>query len=425
MQTFAALLAAQGRLDQALAAGWMVRLGKSLDELHAHGLAHGAVSPVALLVEEASPWSRGVLLRASGDVSPRFRSPERGVNGQSSPADDRWAWAMMLFTAVTGELSASLEPPASPGSAGLSSLSEHGIDNPALQGFLTSCFSPKLADRPATTADLWSRMELMIGIGSTLPLLEDDPEGRPEGALVPPPLGTIPTSPGGRGSFGGASLFVVGALAVTALVLGSFSGLRAATESRPAMTPEPEPDASSSVRWTGVPSEQTVPLLVVSADAPELRRPEPVTQCLDAAVGERVRDAATAVCGEHDLLAILAIVRATVKGTAAEKRWEAMGWYDLAAVAAVQGRCCPLTPLPTLDAPERCGAAPALHAVQQIAKRRASREEVLAPTASFGAAARCSLHAGYSEARKLHRATVKPHDEAAFVAFFVGLLRGP
>lgn len=104
METLRAHLSRAGALRKPDAIGWCVRLAKRIEQLHNLGVAHGNISLECLLVASTAPSSRGVLIdirRAPASVA--FHSPERAQGGQISPADDAWAIAMTLFTALTGK----------------------------------------------------------------------------------------------------------------------------------------------------------------------------------------------------------------------------------------------------------------------------------------------------------------------------------
>lgn len=402
METLAVRLAdpSRGPLPLAEAAGWLARLAKSLDALHAVGRAHGSLSPASLAMAESSPFGAGALLVGDSQDNVLYRSPERGPGGSPSPADDRWAWAVLLHVAIVG----------APPTAGLPALAEY----PGVQAFLSGCLSPEAARRPQHTAELWDAMERLLGLAGTLAPLD-----------VPAPLGfvvtggaAVPSSPtygGGRLALGG--VFVVALL--TAIGLGGTRATRDKLAASSSTTDEP----ASTVLSPYAPAT-TLAAPALSADAPELRDVKPVDQCLERGVGAAPREDYAQMCNERDALALLASVRGIVKGTPAQRTWEALGWYDLAAVVTLQARCCPLVLSPKADAPDACPLEDKLRGLQIVAKRRAPAVELDAAlveaTDAYGAAATCSLR-GYSASRKTHRATITAEDRSAFLAFARGL----
>lgn len=395
MQPFASLFAdpAAGPLDIHQAAGWLLRLAKNLDALHAQNRAHGALSERVVLVEERSPFERGTLLSDDGQVSLPHRSPERGAAGPPSAADDRWAWAVLLHQAVTG----GLPDPAHE----LPGLSAH----PALQAFLRRCFAPSLSDRPASAAALGDAMERIIGAGNALGPLETEPT---PGQVAPK-----------HGGFGGGRGLLVVAAGLSLLVVVSFAALRQTADKLNAPTPPPDLPAELPAPSASA----ALPVPALSLDAPELRGAVPVEQCVERMVGAGIADPQAAFCTPRDALVLVETIRGAVKGKPAQKKWDALGWYDLPAAVAAQARCCPLVFAPTLDTPPSCATDAALASVQAVARRKPSvapgDPALLAAAKTYGEAAVCSSKR-FSDTKKAHRPAVGPGEEAAFLATFAG-----
>jgi hypothetical protein len=415
------LLAAQGPMSLLPAAGWLARLGKTLDEMHRRGEAHGALSSRAVVVEEASPLAGGTLLPGrllTGPQPPAYRSPERGVDGPASPADDRWAWAVLLAELLLGSL------PTTPlvGRRGEEVLGRE--DRDALSDFLTTCWAPEPAARPNSAAGLATAMERLLDVAAPLP-----PLGFEGGFGPAPTTGASPTPP----AFGGGFAALGGLLLLAALAAAAFVGLSRRGDGKPEVSDQTDAPIASTDPVRALVQAPTPPspsLSAIPADAPELvgQGTSSVEACVAKVVGAPIESAFESVCGERDALLALNVLREALRGTPAQRRWDALGWYDLAAVVAVQGRCCPLTPSPTLDTPASCGVVEALQEVQDVAKLRRlaalkhppptepSPREQAAKT-RFGAAATCALH-GYSDARKAHRAAVTPTEARGFSEFF-------
>lgn len=381
---------AEGPLEMSQAAGWLLRLAKSLDAIHAQRRAHGALSAAVILAEERSPFGQGKLLAANGQASLAYRSPERGAHGPPSAADDRWACAVLLHFLLTGAL-----PDAARTLPALAA-------TPDVQAFLQGCFAVAERDRPASAAALCAAMERLIGVGSSLGPLE----------MVGAPGQGAPLA----SRFGGGALLLA---AGGALGLILFVALLAPQMTGPKLNkPTPGPDVPDEP----APPASTLAVPVLSADAPELRM-VPTGQCLERVLGEGVEvpDAQASFCGARDALVLVSSVRTAVKGKPSQKKWDALGWYDLPAAVALQARCCPLVFAPTVDTPPSCATDEALRSVQVLARKRpritSDDPTLLAAAKVFGTAATCSSKR-FSDTKKAHRASVSAADEAAFLAVF-------
>ena len=102
MQTLAGRISSAEGLSAADAVGWVIRLAKTLEPIHALGVAHGAVSADAVQIQDASPTSVGHILtpRTLHD-QPAYHSPERAGGEGTSPEDDTWAAAVTLYHVLT------------------------------------------------------------------------------------------------------------------------------------------------------------------------------------------------------------------------------------------------------------------------------------------------------------------------------------
>ncbi|WP_437657082.1 hypothetical protein [Sorangium sp. So ce1182] len=105
METLAARIARAGPLPDRDAVGWVVRLAKRVDSLHARGTVHGRLSAACVVMEGEPCASRGWLsdpLATPAFVS--YRSPERAAGEGPSRQDDTWALAVTLYVALSGRL---------------------------------------------------------------------------------------------------------------------------------------------------------------------------------------------------------------------------------------------------------------------------------------------------------------------------------
>jgi hypothetical protein len=104
VKTLADRIARDGPVNELDAVGWAIRLAKRLEALHTLGVAHGSVSPACIVSSAVERTSKGYLADVQFTTGmPAFQSPERIVGGDLSPADDTWAVAATLYTALTGK----------------------------------------------------------------------------------------------------------------------------------------------------------------------------------------------------------------------------------------------------------------------------------------------------------------------------------
>ncbi|WP_437926480.1 hypothetical protein WMF37_46985 [Sorangium sp. So ce291] len=105
METLAARIARAGPLPDRDAVGWVVRLAKRIEKLHARGTVHGRLSAACVVMEGEPCASRGWL--SDPLATPAFvgyRSPERAAGEGPSRQDDTWALAVTLYVALSGRL---------------------------------------------------------------------------------------------------------------------------------------------------------------------------------------------------------------------------------------------------------------------------------------------------------------------------------
>lgn len=104
METLADRITRDGPVKELDAVGWAIRLAKRLEALHVLGVAHGSVSPACIIAIGVERTAKAYLADVQLTTSmPSFQSPERIVGGDLSPADDTWAVAATLYTALTGQ----------------------------------------------------------------------------------------------------------------------------------------------------------------------------------------------------------------------------------------------------------------------------------------------------------------------------------
>jgi hypothetical protein len=186
VETLAALIARDGKLNAPEAVGWVLRLAQRLETTHQQGLVHANVSAYCMLVESRAPLSRGVLIDAPRVAEPVYHSPERAAGGAqaTSQADDTWALAVTLFYGLTGQFPF---PGGTDGEVlkqiqnGPPRVIKFGFNDPMLQKIFDGLFSRDLSRRVAQVTPLrqslaqWVKDPKIAG----LPGLEDDDEDAP------------------------------------------------------------------------------------------------------------------------------------------------------------------------------------------------------------------------------------------------------
>jgi eukaryotic-like serine/threonine-protein kinase len=164
VETLASWIARDGALNELDAVGWIIRLAKGLEPIHALGVAHGSVTAEAVRIEDSSCTSRGFLVdaRRLHDLV-AYHSPERADGEEISPANDTWAVAVTLYLALTGSLpfpgvsdqdvkKRILGPPASP-------LAVFDVGDDGLQRILDRAFSRDATKRLTKLRDLRQALE--------------------------------------------------------------------------------------------------------------------------------------------------------------------------------------------------------------------------------------------------------------------------
>ena len=164
------------------AVGWAIRLAKRLEALHSLGVAHGSVSPACILTSGSDRTSRAYIADVQLTTSSvAFQSPERVLGGELSPADDTWAVACTLYTALTGTSpfaganDAETKQRILGGSTAPLAVFDVGDDD--LQHILDGALTRELGGRISTVTALRSALEEWHpdpGVGALSPLDDDD-----------------------------------------------------------------------------------------------------------------------------------------------------------------------------------------------------------------------------------------------------------
>ncbi len=194
METLADRIARDGPLKELDAVGWAIRLTKRLEALHSLGVAHGSISPACIMTTGVERTARAYLadVRHTSSI-PSFHSPERIKGGDISTADDTWAVAVTLYTALTGT-----NPFGSPQDSELrhrifaaspTPLAVFDVGDDDLQHILDGAFAREINLRTTAVASLRRALEDWHpdpGVSKLPPLDDDkDAEGDQEGGGAP------------------------------------------------------------------------------------------------------------------------------------------------------------------------------------------------------------------------------------------------
>jgi hypothetical protein len=256
VNTLAVLVTKQGPLLPADAVGWMVRLAKRVELMHASGRIHGNLSPESITVEGASARGQGILLDLLR-TDPSYQSPERANGGAQSPLDDTWAIATTLFTLLTGR-------PPYPGAPDENAikraiattaaprLAQFGVMDPVLNNIMLTALAPEPAKRYGTALALRQALEHWSAdpsIAQLPPLEEDEDENQPT-MVRGSPLDELPASTSSR--------------VTTAAPIQSPFGM-------PDAGGQPQQQFSTPMPAAGAPPPMQVPNLDAARAAPTMR----------------------------------------------------------------------------------------------------------------------------------------------------------
>jgi hypothetical protein len=182
VETLDERIARDGPVKELDAVGWAIRLAKRLEALHSLGVAHGSVSPACILTAGADRTSRAYIADVQVTTSKlAFQSPERVLGGDLSPADDTWAVACTLYTALTatspfaGANDAETRQKILGGQTAPLAVFDVGDDD--LQRILDEALTRPLGQRTATVTALRNALEEWHpdpGVGALSPLDDDD-----------------------------------------------------------------------------------------------------------------------------------------------------------------------------------------------------------------------------------------------------------
>lgn len=164
VETLAERIARDGPLNELDAVGWILRLARRIEVMHALGAAHGSITPACFTTESVDRNGRAALVdvrKARSQLA--YQSPEQVRGDVASVRDDVWGLGATLYAALTG---------GAPFSAGSDDelrqkilshspapLAVFDVGDDELQRILDSALAREPADRPATVAALRGELE--------------------------------------------------------------------------------------------------------------------------------------------------------------------------------------------------------------------------------------------------------------------------
>ena len=272
VETLASWIAREGALNELDAVGWIIRLAKGLEPIHALGVAHGSITAEAVRIEGSSRASRGFLVdaRRLHDLV-AYHSPERADGESISPANDTWAVAVTLYLALTGSLpfpgandaevkKRILGPAASP-------LAVFDVGDDGLQRVLDQAFSRDASRRLTKLRELRQALEEWHTdpTATKLPPLDDEGD-KEDSSGAHRAMIEQAREPAGQGQGGVRDLVEDDDSATSVRSLSSFQEQLAAYKSQ---SPPPLVRTSSrSERPAAPPAPRTPPRLLARPEAP-------------------------------------------------------------------------------------------------------------------------------------------------------------
>jgi hypothetical protein len=177
-----------GPLHPAKAVAWVLRLAEAVQQAHAAGAVHAAISPRSVVAEPEGRVIAPVLSQLIAPPLGAFCPPERLRGAAESASDDVWALCATLYAAVTGKapflgtkrdalLKAMLSKP--------ESLAAAGVNDPVLQEILSRGLIPERRRRAVDLAELQAALDSWERDPSRMP------PPRPAPRPAPPGLGEI------------------------------------------------------------------------------------------------------------------------------------------------------------------------------------------------------------------------------------------
>lgn len=161
-QNLSALVRSDGPLAAPRAVAWTLRIARALAALHGAGAFHQAISPAAIVQRAVGRPVSPVLTWLRAPPYGPALSPELLKGQEPSAADDVWSLCVVSYFALTGtypfegqdsgELLDSMQRAAP-------ALSQHGVDDPALQKVFDAAFARDAVRRFRSADELVAALE--------------------------------------------------------------------------------------------------------------------------------------------------------------------------------------------------------------------------------------------------------------------------
>ena len=322
--------------------GLMVRdLGAALDHLHGHGVVHRDVKPgnvllrkdgvtklVDLGIATASDQTR---ITSSGMVlgTATYMAPEQLEGGETGPATDIYALAVVAYEALTGQRARSgrtpmeiahriaTEPPPD--------LRERLPDAPAAAAtLLAQGMARDPAERPRSAGELSTRLARALEEPATAPqtaVLAEPPtaaatRAAPPAPATPPPPPQRRGRPGKRpiGAIALALVFLVlaGAVAIASVLSGDDGGERSQSADKPPQKPQKQKKKDRPKDQGQTTSTEETP----APEEPAPEEPEPVPEApatgIDPARGAELNDQGFALMQQGDFAGAVPLLEQAV-----------------------------------------------------------------------------------------------------------------
>ncbi len=161
-KSLAAMLGDRAAMPSARAVAWTLRLARSLHRPRELDLAHGAISPAAIIVSGPAHPVAPVLTFFRAPALGLALSPEVLAGAEATPSDDVWSLGVSLYAALTGHYpfpGATADEVQQAIKRGPRPLKEHGLDEPVLQRVLDELLTVDPARRLRSVVELAATLD--------------------------------------------------------------------------------------------------------------------------------------------------------------------------------------------------------------------------------------------------------------------------